>query len=183
MTDRQKQYLLGYLGYYTGPVDGIWGALSRQAEEDFRKDNALTGEDTVKLLPELIGRGAGFREEKDMWQNTRYWKREEFRCRCGDHHAPYCDGYPAEPQRKLVELADQVRAHFGKPGISSSGLRCARHNRDCGGVANSRHLTGRALDFRILDTSAEVTLGYVRSLPGVRYAYAIDSQFVHMDIE
>ena len=120
---------------------------------------------------------------RDWWQNIRYWTREEFKCRCGEYHAPYCDGYPAEPDRILVELADQVRAHFGKPGIRSSGLRCPRHNRDCGGVTNSRHLSGKALDFRIQATPAAQVLAYVQTLPQVRYAYAIDQDYIHMDVE
>ena len=185
MTERQKQYLLGYLGYYTGEVDGIRGALSRKAEAEFLEDNGLNSwnEEANGRLLELIGKGEGFKAPTDWWDTIRYWTREEFRCRCGRYHAPYCDGFPAEPQRKLVELADKVRQHFGRPGYASSGLRCSQHNRDSGGVSNSRHLTGRALDFRIEGSDAEQTLRYIRTLPEVRYAYAIDADYVHMDID
>lgn len=181
MNDRQKQCLLTYLGYDTGGVDGIWGEKSLRAAEAFRRDYGLgEGEDLEAKLRSVI---ASEEAPRDWWQNIRYWTREEFKCRCGEYHAPYCDGYPAEPDRILVELADQVRAHFGKPGIRSSGLRCPRHNRDCGGVTNSRHLSGKALDFRIQATPAAQVLAYVQTLPQVRYAYAIDQDYIHMDVE
>lgn len=180
MTDVQKQHLLGYLGYYEGNADGIWGPLSMAALVQFQEDWGITetgfGAETEEKLRRVIGDGL----EGDWWSGIRYWSREEFRCRCG---GKYCDGFPAEPERKLVELADAVRGHFGKPGIASSGLRCAAHNSNCGGVKNSRHLRGKALDFCISGVPAAETLGYVKGLDRVRYAYAIDDNYIHMDIE
>ena len=38
MTIKQKQHLLGYLGYYRGAVDGKWGRLSMEATEAFQND-------------------------------------------------------------------------------------------------------------------------------------------------
>ena len=182
MTHRQKQCLLCYLGYYTGAIDGLWGSGSQSAAKQFQRENGLAedadfGTESEAKILALIVSGE---TEEDWWNGIRHWKREEFRCRCG---GKYCDGFPAEPQRKLVELADAVRSHFGSPGIPSSGLRCGKHNALCGGVKNSRHLCGKALDFRIQGRTALQTLAYVRSLPGVRYAYAIDGNYVHMDIE
>lgn len=200
MTDIQKQCLLVYLGYDTGGVDGIWGDKSRQATETFQKDYGLDpdgvfGDATLARIKEVIATGeqptsqpqqpqkAADSGGEDWWQTIRYWTREEFKCRCGEYHAPYCNGYPAEPDRKLVELADRTRAHFGLPGIRSSGIRCQRHNRDCGGVSNSRHLLGKALDFRIQGKPSSEVLVYVQTLPGIRYAYAIDGDYIHMDVE
>lgn len=182
MTVKQKQCLLCYLGYYTGAIDGIWGNASEAAAKQFQQENDLAedgafGRDSQEKILEVI---QSFDGDQDWWKTIRWWKREEFRCRCG---GKYCDGFPAEPKQELVELADQVRTHFGRPGIPSSGLRCAKHNAACGGVANSRHLSGKALDFRIRGIGAKETLGYIRTLPGVRYAYAIDGNYVHMDID
>ena len=104
MNDRQKQCLLTYLGYDTGGVDGIWGEKSLRAAEAFRRDHGLgEGEDLEAKLRSVI---ASEEAPRDWWQNIRYWTREEFKCRCGEYHAPYCDGYPAEPDRILVERAD-----------------------------------------------------------------------------
>jgi uncharacterized protein YcbK (DUF882 family) len=52
-----------------------------------------------------------------------------------------------------------------------------------GGVADSRHLTGKAMDFRVSGQTAAQVLEYVWSLPEVRYAYDIDGTYIHMDVE
>lgn len=41
MTLKQKQCLLTYLGYYDGPVDGIWGQQSQKATIDFQRDSQM----------------------------------------------------------------------------------------------------------------------------------------------
>ena len=56
-------------------------------------------------------------------------------------------------------------------------------NANVGGVANSRHLTGKAVDLRIEGKSAGQTLAWTLKQPELRYAYAIDGNYVHMDIE
>ena len=76
-----------------------------------------------------------------------------------------------------------VREHFGAPVFVSSGVRCEQHNANVGGVEGSRHKSGKAMDFRIENANAVTTLAYVQSLPGVRYAYAIDKNYVHMDVK
>ena len=192
MTNTQKQCLLTYLGYDTGGVDGLWGDKSRLATEAFQRDYGLEpdgvfGDGTLARIKGVIASGEAPAEAdrggEDWWQGIRYWTREEFKCRCGEYHTPYCSGYPVEPDRTLVELADQTRAHFGRPGIRSSGIRCPWHNRDCGGVANSRHVSGKALDFRIQGKASSEVLAYVQTLPQVHYAYAIDGDYIHMDVE
>ena len=37
MTLKQKQALLAYLGYYDGPLDGLWGEKSQRATIDFQR--------------------------------------------------------------------------------------------------------------------------------------------------
>jgi uncharacterized protein YcbK (DUF882 family) len=84
---------------------------------------------------------------------------------------------------KLVRIADKVRKHFGAPITISSGLRCATHNANVGGVSNSRHKLGKAMDFCVRSKTSAQVLAYVQKLPGIRYAYAIDGSYVHMDVE
>lgn len=118
-------------------------------------------------------------EETGWWDNVEYFTREEFECHC---NGKYCDGYPAEPSQILVQVADRVRKHFGDPAIVSSGVRCKTHNANVGGVANSKHLSGKAMDFCISGKTAEQVLAYVEKQPEINYAYAIDSEYVHMDV-
>ena len=63
-----------------------------------------------------------------------------------------------------------------------SGLRCRQHNANSGGVENSQHMSGEAVDLRIDGVSADTLLAFVRSQPEVRYAYKINSTNVHFDI-
>ena len=169
MTDRQKQCLLAYLGYYSGAIDGIWGQQSRQAENQFRQDYGADAQ-----LLDIICRET----QADWWDGIEFFRRAEFACKCGQ----YCDGYPAEMDKTLVQTADRVRRHFGAAVLVSSGLRCSRHNRNVGGVENSRHLSGKAMDFCVTGETASAVLEFVQQQPEIRYAYAIDGSYVHMDV-
>ena len=196
MDTKQIQALLTYLGYDPGEVDGIPGKNTRQAVLEFQAAEGLTadgspGPITQAALLDAVANGR-FRGEDaqtpeettgTFWDHIRYWSREEFKCRCGEYHAPYCNGFPVEPNQALVELADDVRAHFGRPGIRSSGIRCKQHNADQKNSAvNSRHLYGKALDYRIQGKTSGEVLAYIQTRPGVHYAYAIDDSYVHMDV-
>lgn len=191
MTIEQKQHLLAYLGYYVGKVDGVWGSGSREAVKSFQREyfqmedkvDGICGPETEKALKHAVSYGMPAKKETALdgsfWDDIEYFERKEFKCKCGNI---YCNGYPTEMQEKLIRVADRVRDHFGASATVSSGLRCTRHNANVGGVSNSRHLTGKAMDFCIKGKSATELLAYVQKQPEIRYAYAIDSRFVHMDI-
>lgn len=180
MTEKQKQHLLGYLGYYTGTIDGIFGQQSAAATKAFQRDYGLEadgifGAETEAMILKAV---AGEVTPRNFWDDIKHFTREEFRCKCGK----YCDGFPAEPSGALLRLAQRVRGHFGAPAIVSSGVRCEAHNAAVGGVANSRHLTGRAMDFRVEGQRAAQVLDYVLAQPETHYAYAIDGTYIHMDV-
>ena len=83
----------------------------------------------------------------------------------------------------LITVADRVRTHFGAEAFVSSGVRCPQHNANVGGVQNSRHLTGKAMDFCVSGQKAAQLLEYVWKQPEIRYAYDIDGTYIHMDVE
>lgn len=164
MTMKQKQCLLAFLGYYDGPVDGIWGDKSRQATADFQRSymeqgevDGIFGAATEKRILEVVAIG-----EKPVdkivengvivdtahgafWKDIRYFTRAEFRCPCG-----HCGGFPVEPEKAMVRTVDEIRRRLGKPisivDAGGSGIRCPAHNKEVGGVANSQHLYGKAAD-------------------------------------
>lgn len=191
MTIKQKQCLLAYLGYYTGIIDGIWGPQSEEAAKRFQRDHDLDddgvfGKQTRVAILAAVSAGEAAPEINGAeetptgawWKDIKYFDRSEFACPCGR-----CGGFPVEPDRTLVELSDTVREHFGTPFLPSSGVRCQAHNDELpGSVPNSRHVRGKAVDFCIRGKSSAQVLAYVRTLP-IRYAYAIDGSYVHMDVE
>lgn len=191
MTLKQKQALLAYLGYYDGPLDGLWGEKSQMAVIDFQRSymaqidvDGIFGEATEKRILEVIASGEEPVDDKmsttaDWWKDIRYFTRAEFKCKCG---GKFCDGYPAEMQEAVVKIADAAREHFGKPAHVISGLRCERWNAHEGGVANSQHMYGEAIDLRIDGVDSETLRRFVVSCPGHRYSYCINSTNVHFDI-
>ena len=186
MTDKQKQCLLYYLGYYKGNIDGKWGSKSKEAAKAFQKDYGLTadgiiGEKTSKALAQAITYGMPTKTtKKDWWDDIEYFEKSEFACKCGGKH---CKGYPAEMNEKIVKVADKIRKHFGVKVIVSSGLRCAKHNTNVGGVTNSRHKLGKAIDFCVVGKTSKEILAFVNKQSDIRYTYAINDHFVHMDVE
>ncbi len=160
-------------------IDGLAGQETRDATIRWQASHGLTpdGIAGVNTRAKITEESAD--EDDDWWRNIRYFSRKEFACKCGR----YCDGYPAQMQRGVVELADRAREELKGVGFVSSGLRCPQHNANVGGVSNSRHLSGKAIDLRIEGKSARQTLAWAQKQPDVRYAYAIDTNYVHLDIE
>ena len=194
MTIEKGQHLLIYLGYAPGKADGIMGPVTRDELKKFQKSFGLvmTGEfdsDTQKALKHAVAYDM-FAPEKDTsiaedwWGEIQYFAREEFACKCGRYHAPYCDGYPHEIQKLLVQIADRARKHFGQPIDVVSGLRCDRHNLESDGTINSQHKYGEAADVCVRGVSQKTALDWFLSQKDVRYAYAIEnSSNVHFDIQ
>lgn len=187
MTIQQKQCLLYYLGYYKGNIDGDWGSESKKAAKAFQKDYGLTadgvvGTKTIAALKQAITYGMPTKNStnSDWWNEIKYFDKCEFACRCG---GKYCNGYPAEMNEKVVKVADKLRKHFGAVVTVSSGLRCTKHNANVGGVTNSRHKLGKAIDFCVAGKTSSEVLAYVKKQSDIRYTYAINDRFVHMDVE
>lgn len=163
MTDKQRQHLLAYLGYYKLNVDGDWASGSREACKAFQRDRDLNadgfgGPDTDKALryavyndlekPKPVDEDIDVpTNEGTFWDESEYFDREEFRCQC---KGKYCNGFPVEPEEELVRTCNEIRRRLGVPvsivDSGGSGVRCPRHNAAVGGVGNSNHLYGKAAD-------------------------------------
>ena len=199
MTILQIQCLLAYLGYYTIKVDEIWGQESEQATRDFQKAEGLEvdgdpGKLTQAALVDAVAKGRfkpqditqpedGTSAEDGIWEESKYFVRAEFACPCGR-----CGGFPVEPSPALVRMANQIREHFGRPMIPSSGVRCQAHNDELpGSVPNSRHVSGRALDFTIPGVSVATVMAYTSQLQAQRaihYTYEmVGTGYVHIDVD
>lgn len=175
MTITQIQHLLAYLGFYQAAVDGIWGAQSQQAAREFQTQagldpDGIPGALTQNALRKAVGEGM----QDDFWATVPSFTPAEFTCHCG------C-GYDAV-DHTLVRVCQRLRNQFDAPFMVSSGPRCPAHNAKVGGVSGSKHLSGRAVDFSIRGKTAAQILPIAQSQPEIRYAYAIDESFVHMEM-
>lgn len=211
MTNYQKQCLLAYLGLYkvnntTIKLDGSFGSVSKTATKKFQKARGLDadgifGNATEKEILKVIGSGITSIEDEDsvsstvssvvssivssvtssinkntgtFWDNIKYFNKSEFECKCG------CG--TNNMQEGIVVVLDETRAYFNASITVSSGCRCATHNAKVGGVSNSRHMKGKAVDFRVMGKSATEVLKYLKTRKDVRYCYAINANYVHADI-
>ena len=158
MTYVDAQHLLAFLKLYKGKCDGIWGPVSKAAMTEFQTKFGITAdgmvtEESGKALRHAV---AYWYDEVEVepeattgnfWDEIEYFTREEFRCQC---KGKYCNGFPAEPEEKLVRTLEEIRKQLGVPitivESGGSGVRCKQHNANVGGVANSNHLYGKAAD-------------------------------------
>lgn len=74
--------------------------------------------------------------------------------------------------------------HYSGRGITiTSAWRSVRNNSSCGGKANSKHLSGLAMDFKISGEAPSVTTAFFSKVWGGRVAYAqAYATFTHVQI-
>ena len=190
MTLKQKQALLAYLGYYNGPLDGLWGERSQRATIDFQRAcmaqtevDGIFGAATEKRILEVIATGEEPKESVQIdtapgwWKDIRYFTRAEFRCPCGK-----CGGFPVEPDEKMVRTVDAIRAKLGKPITISSGVRCPEHNAAVGGVATSYHLKGMAADLHCATASPAEMKKAAEAVMGKTGGIGLYAWGIHVDV-
>lgn len=193
MTIKQRQHLLAYLGYYVGNVDGVWGTLSKTACTAFQRDfggiqvDGFGGTETDKALKHAVAYGMPAKEDTstkeenatgNFWDGIKYFKRSEFACKCGK----YCNGFPVEPNEKLVETLETIREHFGVPVTVSSGIRCKTHNTNVGGVSKSQHMEGTAADIVVKGVPVSEVVKYAETLMPKTGGIGTYKTFTHIDV-
>lgn len=189
MTVKQKQLLLAYMGLLQPEtVDGIWGQQSAEATAKAQRmlgipDDGVWGDQTDVAIREYIYTGEELETPEPtgtFWDEIEYFTREEFKCKCG---GKYCNGYPAEPDERMVRIADQLRKNLKVPITVVSGLRCKTWNTIQGGVSNSQHMYGEAADIYARGVPQTRVEAELDKIGGVRYHYAIKgSSNVHFDV-
>lgn len=100
---------------------------------------------------------------------------DQFKCKCGCKQNKI--------SMELVQMLDTARHTAGIPFIISSGYRCIKHNNNVGGVNDSQHIYGNAVDIIWKDynqlyhmISALINVGINRI--GINY----QKKFIHVDI-
>jgi peptidoglycan hydrolase-like protein with peptidoglycan-binding domain len=189
MTVEQKQNLLAFLGFYKAKVDGNWGPASCKAMTEFQRSVGIsaTGEADETTCAALLKAVASWEPEipetgntGTFWDEIEFFTRDEFKCKCC---GKYCNGHPAEPDERMVRIANQLRKNLGVPITVVSGLRCKTWNAIQGGVSNSQHMYGEAADIYAKGVSQSRVEAELDKIGGVRYHYPIKgSNNVHFDV-
>jgi peptidoglycan hydrolase-like protein with peptidoglycan-binding domain len=171
LTIRERQEKLKYLGFYKGAIDGIEGVKTKRAYYDLQKKyffrkkdiDSKYGPNTEKLLISAYN-------VKRYTKNFDI-KKDKLYCRC---KGKYCTGFPAIIQIDLLKNLQSIRDKFGATTVTSM-LRCKEWNKLQGGATNSRHLKGKAVDFRNLKSltleKRKLQINYWITLPEARYSY------------
>ena len=168
------QTLLNLNGYNL-VIDGLVGDKTLYATVDFQSKNGLVVDKIVgsKTLEKLNQKLSNEKYE------CKYFKDSEFTCECGCGLNLEKDG--------IKKIADEIREHFGRPMIITSGTRCVKHNREVGGVQGSYHTTGNAIDFVIPGVNVKEYADFCKQLVKqgkARYTYYGTAQMgnaVHID--
>lgn len=95
----------------------------------------------------------------------------EFACKCGKCEKILVD-------EALVHQLQRIRDHFGRGVVINSGHRCAAHNVNVGGAANSKHMEGMAADIQISGITSRRVAEFAESI-GIKQIGLYDG-FVHV---
>lgn len=144
MNTSTLQATLNDLGFYTGRVDGISGAKTRDGIRRFQRAwnlgpalvvDGVAGAKTLAALGATTAAGGRI---------STNFKSSEFRCKCAGKYAG-CLGVVVD--RLDMQALEELRAAAYPKGLAIvSAYRCPRHNNAVGGAKSSQHLTGKAFD-------------------------------------
>ena len=105
----------------------------------------------------------------------KYFRAFEFECRCGN--CTY--GFPQMDETLLKQL-DTARHHAATPFVITSPVRCPDHNRKVGGVDDSSHTKGHAVDIAVRNSHARFRI--LKALIHAGFErIGIYPSFIHVD--
>tara|TARA_R110000803_G_scaffold98815_1_gene166899 strand:- start:126 stop:488 length:363 start_codon:yes stop_codon:yes gene_type:complete len=106
---------------------------------------------------------------------SKYFEDREIECKCG------CG--EADMDSVFMERLDMLRYRYNRPIILNSAFRCLEHNVVVGGVADSPHTKGIAVDIRCTTQEAYWLMKYAIELrfQGIGVAQRGAKRFIHLD--
>lgn len=160
LTKAQRAARLKYLGYGDYNKANLL-KFQKDAFTDKSQHDGIHGTQTDNAL----------RTFYNVKKNAPNFRPEEFRCNCG-----HCSGYPTFMRAVELKHIQKIRDHYGKPMKITSALRCSYENSKVGGVPNSGHMRGYAVDFYIKGVTETVeqrtsALQYMAKLPNHEFTY------------
>lgn len=107
-------------------------------------------------------------------QVARNFKASEFACKDGS------DVILIDPL--LLWILQNVRDHFGKPVVITSGYRTPAYNANLSGASStSYHMQGRAADFVVSGVKAADVQAYLETIMPNTGGIGKDSSYTHVD--
>ena len=82
----------------------------------------------------------------------------------------------------LVERLDQIREHFNKPIVITSGFRPHKYNKVIGGAVGSYHLSGMAADFYVSGVAASAVKEYIEKNWPNNSGLGYYNTWLHLDV-
>jgi len=110
-----------------------------------------------------------------VMEKSRYFKPEEFMCRCGCGQIIIDD--------KLIEKLDKAREAAGVSFTITSGYRCEKHNANVGGVKDSAHIKGMATDIACPDSRTMFLIVSACLNHFDRLGINFSKKFIHVDVD
>jgi len=98
---------------------------------------------------------------------------KEFSCKC-------CGSVKIDSE--LVERLQILRNRIARPVIITSGYRCPKHNKEVGGVDNSYHTLGLAVDIVVRDYDLEKLEAIARAVGFKGIGIYKSENFLHIDL-
>lgn len=107
-----------------------------------------------------------------------HFEPEEFDCKC-DYN---CGLGVYQMNLLLMEKIDAARTIADIPFPINSAVRCAKHNKEVGGVDTSSHLKGLAVDIRCTGSTARYKMIKALLLVGIP-RIGVGENFLHCDMD
>jgi len=139
VSTRQAQAILARAGWPTA-VDGDAGPQTRRHVKQFQEAWTFTNLDNDGVVGPATS-AALLHCDRINGRISPHFQAKEFASRGNGEIAIH---------RSVVRAAEAIRAEMGgKPMVIISGFRDHTHNRRVGGVSNSQHVEGRAIDLSV----------------------------------
>ncbi|MBF0227995.1 MAG: peptidase M15 [Desulfamplus sp.] len=117
-----------------------------------------------------------------MISSMKFFQKNEFLCGCGCGKGTFDD-----MDQELLQKLDLAREIAGIPFVvkfncGGSGFRCRIHNKNVGGVDDSQHMLGKAVDIRCGDSALRFIILNALIKAGFK-RIGIAKTFIHVDVK
>ena len=138
-------------------------------------DNNECSLNSVPICIPIGGKGQTMKTEGDNFEMLdirvgKNFKLSDFTCKCGCKQVLYTP--------RLVSLLDNIQDHFQRDVVVTSGFRCEKRNKEVGGVKDSLHIEGQAVDFVVRGVSPAKVVQYLSDFDGGVGEY---ERHIHID--